>query len=104
MKKNVFKGLLAFIIVAFSCSSSSAQCTGNKVLVCTQQGRAEPTWVCKCVPKSQVKSYVQNGWTLSNSSGAAKKDPTVTDKNLQANAVSNFLPATNKIVSSKKKI
>ena len=102
MKKQLFKRLLAFSIAVFSISSSFAQCHGNKVLVC-HISRATGYLVCKCVHQNLLKTYLRNGWTLSTPTVVAKNDPPVTIKNLQANPVSNSLPATNKMMGSKKK-
>ena len=95
MKKQLFKGLLAFSIAVFSISSSFAQCPGNQVLVC-HISRATGYIVCKCVPKGHVKTYLQKGWSLSAPPVVAKNDQTIIGKNLQANTGSNSLPATNK--------
>ena len=101
MKKQLFKGLLAFSISVFSISSSFAQCHGNQVLVC-HISRATGYLVCQCVHKTHVKTYLRNGWTLSSPTVVAKNDAAATDKNLQANAGSNSSPATNKMGSKKK--
>jgi hypothetical protein len=103
MKKQLLKKLLAFSIAVFSISSSFAQCPGNKVLVC-HISRATGYLVCQCVHKTHVKTYLRNGWTVSSPPTVAKNDATLTGKNLEANAGSNSLPATNKMVGSKKKI
>jgi hypothetical protein len=96
MKKQLFKGLLAFSIALFSIFSSSAQCKKNEVLVC-HISRATGYLVCQCVHKTHLNTYLRNGWIVNSSSVVAKNDPIDADKNFQANPGSNSLNATKKM-------
>ena len=99
MKKQLFKELLAFSIAIFSIFSASAQCKKNEVLVC-KCSRTEfgCSWTCQCVHKTNVRTYLRNGWTLSPSivTVTAKNETPVIGKNPETNPASNYLPATNK--------
>ena len=98
MKKQLFKRLLAFSIALFSISSSFAQCKKNEVLVC-HISRATGYWVCQCVHKTHVRTYLRNGWTVNSPTVVAKNDPPVNTTNLLANTTRNLLPLTNKMES-----
>ena len=97
MKKQLFKELLAFSIAIFSIFSASAQCKKNEVLVC-KCSRTEfgCSWTCQCVHKTNVRTYLRNGWTLGSSAFVAKNESSVVGKNPVANPASDYLPATNK--------
>jgi hypothetical protein len=103
MKKQLFKRLLVLGFALLSISGSFVQCKPNQVLVC-HINRATGYLVCKCVPKTHVKTYMQNGCTISYSAVVSKKDQTIEGKNLEASTGSNFLPSTNKAIGSQKKI
>ena len=98
MKKELFKRLLVYSITLFSIFSSSAQCKKNEVLVC-HISRATGYWVCQCVHKTHVRTYLRNGWTVNSPTVVAKNDIPDNTKNLLANATSNFLPVTKRMGS-----